>query len=185
MGISCAKLWSRPFPIMLLCGVPVIGKSLLWSVNTGDGRAIAQAVSRRPLSVEARVRSWASPCFSRFSPVSFIPPVLHYLEERKKRIIFITWLHKKPQGCGASVASAAGQFAITILVMVFLVNLRIYLTLYLCYSMFRRLTLLHLVPVKAIKRESIVPSLFIFVLFVLINYLRGKRWFLRHWQQLR
>jgi hypothetical protein len=47
----------------------------------------------------------------RFSPVSFIPPVLHYLEKRKKKlIIFITGLHNKPQGCGASVASAAGPF---------------------------------------------------------------------------
>jgi hypothetical protein len=44
----------------------------------------------------------------RFSPVNIIPPVLHYLEERKKRIIFITGLQNKPQGCGASVASAAG-----------------------------------------------------------------------------
>jgi hypothetical protein len=46
-----------------------------------------------------------------FSPVSFIPPVLHYNEKRKKKlIIFITGLHKKPQGCGASVAAAAGPF---------------------------------------------------------------------------
>ena len=29
---------------------------------------------------------------------------------RKKHIIFITGLHNKPQGCGASVASAAGPF---------------------------------------------------------------------------
>jgi hypothetical protein len=47
----------------------------------------------------------------RFSPVNFIPPVLHYREKRKKTvIIFITGLHNKPQGCGASVASAAGPF---------------------------------------------------------------------------
>jgi hypothetical protein len=46
----------------------------------------------------------------RFSLVSFIPPVLHYKEKRKKLIIFITGLHTKPQGCGASVASAAGPF---------------------------------------------------------------------------
>jgi hypothetical protein len=44
----------------------------------------------------------------RASPVSLIPPVLHYKEKRKKLIIFITGLHKKPQGCGASAASAAG-----------------------------------------------------------------------------
>jgi hypothetical protein len=45
-----------------------------------------------------------------FSPVNFIPPVLHYLEKRKKLITFITGLHNKRQGCGASVASAAGTF---------------------------------------------------------------------------
>jgi hypothetical protein len=31
-----------------------------------------------------------------FSPVSFIPPVLHYLEKGKKLIIFITALHNTP-----------------------------------------------------------------------------------------
>jgi hypothetical protein len=34
-----------------------------------------------------------------FSPVNFIPPVLHYKEKRKQFIIFITRLHNKPQGC--------------------------------------------------------------------------------------
>jgi hypothetical protein len=51
----------------------------------------------------------------RFSPVSFIPPVLHYTEKLEKVIIIliiITGLHNKPQGCGASVASAAGPFTI-------------------------------------------------------------------------
>jgi hypothetical protein len=44
------------------------------------------------------------PRVPRFYPVSFIPPVLHYTEKRKKKlIIFIT-------GCCASVASAAGPF---------------------------------------------------------------------------
>jgi hypothetical protein len=58
------------------------------------GRAMAQAVSRRSLTTEARVRSRVSPCeicdgqsgtgtgFSpscQFSPVNFIPLVLHYL----------------------------------------------------------------------------------------------------------
>jgi hypothetical protein len=32
------------------------------------------------------------------------------MEKRKKLIISITGLHNKPQGCGASVASAAGPF---------------------------------------------------------------------------
>jgi hypothetical protein len=88
---------------------------------------MAQAVSRQPLTAEARVRSRVSPCgicggqcgtgtgFSprvlRIFPVSFIIPVIHYLENRKKKlIIFITGLQKKPLGCSASVASAAGPF---------------------------------------------------------------------------
>jgi hypothetical protein len=44
----------------------------------------------------------------RFFPVSFIPPALHYLEKQKKLITFLTWLHGKPSGGGASLASAAG-----------------------------------------------------------------------------
>jgi hypothetical protein len=59
--------------------------------SRGVGRAMAQAVSRRPPTAEARVRSRVSPCgicggqsgtgiVLRVSPVSFIPPVLHYLE---------------------------------------------------------------------------------------------------------
>jgi hypothetical protein len=50
------------------------------------------------------------PLVLQFSPVNFIPPVLHYTEKRKKLIILITGLHNKPQGCGASLASAAGLF---------------------------------------------------------------------------
>jgi hypothetical protein len=46
----------------------------------------------------------------RFSLVNLIPPVLHYSEKRKTLIIFITELHNKSEGCGASVASAAGLF---------------------------------------------------------------------------
>jgi hypothetical protein len=50
----------------------------------------------------------------QFFPVNFIPPVLHYTEKWQTLIIFIfiTELHNKPQGCGASVASAAGPFTI-------------------------------------------------------------------------
>jgi hypothetical protein len=45
-----------------------------------------------------------------FPPISFIPPVLHDTEKRKKLITFITELRNKPHGCGTSVASAAGTF---------------------------------------------------------------------------
>jgi hypothetical protein len=48
----------------------------------------------------------------RFSPVNFIPPVLHYLKKDDKIIIiFTTALHKKPYVCGTSVASAATPFS--------------------------------------------------------------------------
>jgi hypothetical protein len=86
---------------------------------------MAQAVSRRPLNAEARVRSMVChvrfvvdkvalgqvfPRVLRFSPVSFIPPVLHYSEKTKKKLITFTGLHNKPQDCGVSVAFAAGSF---------------------------------------------------------------------------
>jgi hypothetical protein len=57
---------------------------------------------------------WHWDRFFRFSPVNFIPPVLHYKEMDKKIIIiiviFITGLRKKPQGCGVPVSSAVGPF---------------------------------------------------------------------------
>jgi hypothetical protein len=86
---------------------------------------MAQAVSRRPLTAEARIRSRASPCGicggqngtgTGFSPSTSVFPC-QFLStgaplygKTKKLIIFITGLHSKPQGCGASVASAAGPF---------------------------------------------------------------------------
>jgi hypothetical protein len=45
-----------------------------------------------------------------FSPINFILLELQYKEKRKKLIIHITGLNNKPQGCGASVSSAAGPF---------------------------------------------------------------------------
>jgi hypothetical protein len=45
-----------------------------------------------------------------FSLVNFIPSVLHYTVKCKKLIILNTGLYNNPQGCGASVASAAGPF---------------------------------------------------------------------------
>jgi hypothetical protein len=92
-----------------------------------NGRVMAQAVSRRPLTAEARVRSRVSPCGvcgeqsgtrTGFSPkLSVFPCQFHSTGAsllvklgKKKMLIFITGLHKKPLGCGASVASAAGPF---------------------------------------------------------------------------
>jgi hypothetical protein len=86
---------------------------------------MAQAVSCRPLTAEARVRSRVSPCgiYGRqsgtgkgFSPsTSVFPSQFHSTGaplhgKTKKLIIFILGLHNKPLGCGASVASAAGPF---------------------------------------------------------------------------
>jgi hypothetical protein len=58
-----------------------------------------------------RLVAGLSPRMPGFNPGSvhmgFV--VIHYLKKRKK-LIFITRLHNKPSGCGASVASAAGPF---------------------------------------------------------------------------
>jgi hypothetical protein len=91
---------------------------------------MAQAVSRRPPTAEARFRSRVSPygiCGGQsvtgtgFSPCTSVFPCQFrstgapLLGKGQKKIIiiiiiFITGLRKKPQGCGASVASAAGPF---------------------------------------------------------------------------
>jgi hypothetical protein len=87
---------------------------------------MAQAVSYRALTTEARVRSWVSPCGicsgqsgtgTGFSPSTSVFPLsvsFHRCSIRRKNektlIIFITGLYNKPQGYGASVASGAGPF---------------------------------------------------------------------------
>jgi hypothetical protein len=95
--------------------------------NIQAGRAMAQAVSRRPLTAEVRVPSRVSPCgicggqsgngTDFFPSTSVFPCQLHSTGaplqgKTKKLIIFITRLHNKPQGCGAYVASAGGPFII-------------------------------------------------------------------------
>jgi hypothetical protein len=93
---------------------------------------MAQAVIRRHPTPEAQVRSRVSPCgicgvqsgigTGFFSPSTSVFPCQFHstgaplLGKGQKIIviiiivIFITGLHKKPQGCGKSVASAAGPF---------------------------------------------------------------------------
>jgi hypothetical protein len=111
---------------------PGLRSSVLTSftVSTNIGRAKAQAVSRRPPTAEAWVRSQVSPCGicggqsgtgTCFSPSTSVFPCQFHstgaplLGKGHKIIIiiiviFITVLHKKPQGCGASVASTAVPF---------------------------------------------------------------------------
>jgi hypothetical protein len=81
---------------------------------------MAQAVSRRPLTAEARVRSLVSSCgicggqsgtgtcFS--TSTSVFPCQFHSTGAQLRGKTKKTGLHNKPQGCGASVASAAGPF---------------------------------------------------------------------------
>jgi hypothetical protein len=89
------------------------------------GRAMAQAVSRRLLTAEARVRSRVVPCGIYggqsdtgavfFPSTSVFPRQFHSTGaalhgKMKTLVIFLIWLHNKPEGCGGSVASAAGPF---------------------------------------------------------------------------
>jgi hypothetical protein len=86
---------------------------------------MAQAINRRPVTAEAWARFRVSPrgiCGGQigtgtdFSPSTSVFPCKFHSTgaplhgKRKKLISFITGLHNKPQGCGASVASAAGPF---------------------------------------------------------------------------
>jgi hypothetical protein len=95
------------------------------------GRAMAQAVRRRPPTAEARVRSRLSPCgicggqsgtgtgFSPSDSVFITHFIIHFItgapllgKGQKILIIFVFIIgsHNKPYGCSASVASAAGTF---------------------------------------------------------------------------
>ena len=115
------------FVRVLLLLTNLISDINIFSTNKSfAGRAMAQAVSRRSLTAKARVRSRVSPCGfcggqsatgTGFSPsTSVLPCQFHSTgaplqgKMEKKLIIFITGLHNKPQGCGASVVSAAGPF---------------------------------------------------------------------------
>ena len=115
-----------PPPEQSHCVLNILHGSLIrTSTISKSQRAMAQAVSRRPLIAEARVRFWVSPsgiCGVQSGTETGVSPStsvftcqFHYtgaplLEKTKKLITFITGLHNKPQGCRASVASAAGPF---------------------------------------------------------------------------
>jgi hypothetical protein len=88
------------------------------------GRTMAQAVSLRPPTAEAWLRSQVSPCGILAlgevfpSSTSVFPCQSHStgtpLPRKGQKVIIIviviTGLHKGPSGCGASVMSAAGPF---------------------------------------------------------------------------
>jgi hypothetical protein len=94
--------------------------AISWSrVIQCKGRSMSQAVIRRPLTAEARVRSRVSPCGicgGQNGTGTGFPPSISFhrcsisRKNEKKITIFITGLHNKHQGCDASVASAAGPF---------------------------------------------------------------------------
>jgi hypothetical protein len=99
------------------------------SKNATDGRAMAQAVSRRTLTTEARVRSRVSLCGifggqsgngTGFSSSTLVFPCQFHSTgaplqgKMKKLIIFITGLHNKPQGCGATATTTTNTTTITI-----------------------------------------------------------------------
>jgi hypothetical protein len=85
---------------------------------------MVQAVGRRPLNPEPRFRSRVSPsgiCGGQTGTgTGFFPEYYSFpmsisfhrcsitSKTKKKTIIFITGLHNKPEGYGASVASAEG-----------------------------------------------------------------------------
>ena len=85
---------------------------------------MAQAVSRRPFTAEARVRSRVSPCRfcggqirtgTGFSPSTSVFPCQSIstgapLLGKTEKLIITTGLHNNSQSCGASVASAAEPF---------------------------------------------------------------------------
>jgi hypothetical protein len=101
--------------------------NLLYKLNAHTDRAMAQAVSRRSPTAEARVRSRVSQCgicggqrgaeTGFFFPEYFSFPLsisFHRCSITRKNeetlMVFITRFHNKCQARGVSVASAAGPF---------------------------------------------------------------------------
>jgi hypothetical protein len=126
--------------------------------NSWLGRAMSQAVSRRPLTVDARVRSRVSPCGicggqsgtgTGFFPITEVFPCQFHstgaplFGKTNKLIIFITELHDKHLGCSASVASAAGPFTTKNWWLKFVSNLRLHVVWWVrqkWISLFRKLS---------------------------------------------
>jgi hypothetical protein len=84
----------------------------IFNRNTSVGCAMAQAVRRRPLTAEARVRSWVSPCEicggqsgtgTGFSPSTSVFPCQFHstgaplLGKMKKIIIFLSFITRVAQ----------------------------------------------------------------------------------------
>jgi hypothetical protein len=101
-------------------------KYRLSKLSRAEGRAMAQAVSRRHLTLEALVSIagqsvwdlwWKKWHWNRVFPKSWgFPLSISYhrcsftRKNDRKLIIFVKGLHSKRQGCGVSGGSAAGPF---------------------------------------------------------------------------
>jgi hypothetical protein len=114
-----SRLGCRMRYFVLFLSPPTCARTVL--LNPHRGRAMAQAVSRRPPTAEGRVRSWLGLCGicggqsgtrTGFSPSASVFPCQFHshwcsiTRKRTKIIIIFTFI----TGCDGPVASAAGSF---------------------------------------------------------------------------
>jgi hypothetical protein len=113
------KDFSKLLIIILNIIIILLVKLNTTRLKADKGRTMAQAVSPCPLTAEARVPFWVSQCgicggqsdTGTGFPLSISFHQCSITRKTKKKLInFITGLHNKNLGCGASVASAAGPF---------------------------------------------------------------------------